>query len=96
VAGSSFNRTAYGIEIRVHDIYLLNQQQLLIAPLMELKSLYLRRLQWEEVLLIAPLMELKYLLNRIGFHLLHLLLIAPLMELKLQLTVCASTFPFAF
>ena len=63
---------------------------------MELKSLYLRRLQWEEVLLIAPLMELKYLLNRIGFHLLHLLLIAPLMELKLQLTVCASTFPFAF
>ena len=59
----TFNRTAYGIEIEVrHDQWFL-VSGLLIAPLMELKSILLPQGFECVKLLIAPLMELKWKRN---------------------------------
>ncbi len=56
---NTFNRTAYGIEIRKRPLKGSNGL-LLIAPLMELKLDKLKPLLSFIPLLIAPLMELKY------------------------------------
>ena len=56
---TSFNRTAYGIEIANTKSFPLLIFFLLIAPLMELKWESVKEGSFSAKLLIAPLMELK-------------------------------------
>ena len=56
---STFNRTAYGIEMAEEELTQDKFWQLLIAPLMELKLKSQSLISASTTLLIAPLMELK-------------------------------------